>query len=71
MLKCVNDITNNLFLPRMYKKFAFFHIQTVIPDTLGYALVDSPLGLISWIGEHKDMFYISHQLGNCLLSVDL
>ncbi|KAL5261174.1 hypothetical protein ACHWQZ_G007023 [Mnemiopsis leidyi] len=36
---------------RMYKKFAFFHIQTVIPDTLGYGVVDSPVGVISWIGS--------------------
>ena len=36
---------------RMYKKFAFFHVQTVMPDTLGYGIVDSPVGLISWIGS--------------------
>ena len=33
---------------RIYKKFAYFHIQSVLPDTFGYGMLDSPGGFIGW-----------------------
>ena len=36
---------------RMYRKFAYFHVQSVLPDSYGYGMVDSPVGLIGWIGN--------------------
>ncbi|KAL5261176.1 hypothetical protein ACHWQZ_G007025 [Mnemiopsis leidyi] len=39
------------FGERMYRSFAYFHIQSVLPDSYGYGMVDSPVGLIGWIGS--------------------
>ena len=34
----------------MWRKFGFFHVQTVEPDQVGYGLVDSPTALIGYVG---------------------
>ena len=35
---------------KMYRDMAYFHVQSVLPDSYGYGMVDSPVGLIGWIG---------------------
>ncbi|XP_063685199.1 juvenile hormone epoxide hydrolase-like isoform X1 [Bolinopsis microptera] len=34
------------FGQRMYYDMAYFHVQSVLPDSYGYGMVDSPVGLI-------------------------
>ncbi|CAF1501133.1 unnamed protein product [Didymodactylos carnosus] len=43
------SIINNLKL--FWKEFGYFHLQSTKPDTIGYALNDSPMGLASYILE--------------------
>ena len=45
------------FGQRMYQKFAYFHVQSVLPDSYGYGMVDSPVGLIGWIGNLQQWFF--------------
>jgi len=33
------------------KEFAYFHLQTTKPQTLSYAMMDSPVGVAAWITE--------------------
>lgn len=38
------------FLTRWYNSFGYFHIQSTLPDCIGAGMIDSPTGLIGWIG---------------------
>jgi len=35
---------------RWYDGFAYFHIQSTMPDCIGAGMIDSPTGLVGWIG---------------------
>lgn len=35
---------------RWYKGMGYFHIQSTMPDCIGAGMIDSPTGLIGWIG---------------------
>lgn len=48
-----------------YKETGYMEIQSTKPQTLAYGLNDSPLGLISWIGEKYDSWS-----GHNLLSME-
>ena len=37
---------------KQYRGMAYFHVQSVLPDSYGYGMVDSPVGLIGWIGKN-------------------
>ena len=40
----------NQMMARFYEGMAYFHVQSVLPDTFGYGMLDSPVGLIAWHG---------------------
>ena len=41
---------------KFYREFAYFHVQSVMPDSYGYGMVDSPVGLLGWIGNRGDSY---------------
>lgn len=56
------SIKNKLWV--MLKEMGYMHIQSTKPDTVGFSLNDSPLGLLAYIGEkfstwtNKDFEYL-------------
>merc|ERR1711957_399784 len=38
-----------MHLPHLLHQTGYFHVQATVPETLAYALTDSPVGLAAWI----------------------
>ena len=48
--KYIRDTVNQALTIRK-KQFGYFFIQATKPQTIGYSLADSPVGLLAWIYE--------------------
>jgi len=53
---------------KMYRDMAYFHVQSVLPDSYGYGMVDSPVGLIGWIGSAYPMVSCQKDLTKNLMA---